>query len=115
MEDAKDMRTKSYSGSSSYRYDLILFPRILDFCLNFILNCKQQEQVERILIHNKEELEEFDAKHKENDIVFATFMKRLLYLLESCNFNIHILIENVSAKKTLSRLNWTDIGFATVV
>ena len=95
-DDAKDLRARSYAGSSSYRYDLILFPRVLDLCLNFIMNSKHQEQVERILIHNKEELEEFDSKYKENDIIFATFMKRLLYLLESCNFNIHILIENVS-------------------
>ncbi len=59
---------------SNYRYDLILFPRILDLCLTYI-----QESNDRSDMKPTIEL----------------FFKRLLYLLETCNFNIQILLNHV--------------------
>ena len=68
-------QTASNQSHSNYRYDLILFPRILDICLTFIQESNHKPDVKPAI---------------------EIFFKRLLYLLETCNFNIQILINNVS-------------------
>jgi hypothetical protein len=86
-----------YTSHSKYRYDLILFPRILELCLSFILTFKQEhELVDLEKVESKEDIQKFEIKYNKFNTIVEMFLKRLLYLLESCNFNIHILINNVS-------------------
>jgi len=82
-----------YTTHSRYRYDLILFPRILELCLNFISNFQQEEEIPQLmLVRTKENAGEFERKFNKFNRLSEQFSKRLLHLLESCNFNIHILI-----------------------
>ena len=59
-----------YTGGSQFRYDLILLPRLLDICLGFIAETRSTHQYS------------------------AVFLKRLVHLLETCSFNIHIFLGN---------------------
>lgn len=61
------------TNNLNYRYDLILFPRILDLCLTFIHESLNKSDIKPLAEH---------------------FFKRLLYLLETCHLNIQILISN---------------------
>jgi hypothetical protein len=82
-----------YTTHSKYRYDLILFPRILELCLNFINSYQQEEELPQLmLVKTQEDAEEFEKKFSKFNTLTEQFAKRLLHLLESCNFNIHILI-----------------------
>ena len=82
-----------YTSHYKYRYDLILFPRILELCLNYISSYQQTEELPQLmLVKTKENAEQFEEKFTKFNAIAEQFFKRLLYLLESCNFNIHILI-----------------------
>ena len=82
-----------YTTHSKYRYDLILFPRILELCLNFISTYQQEEEMPHLTqVKTKESAEEFEIKFKKFNTLTEQFSKRLLHLLGSCNFNIQILI-----------------------
>ena len=82
-----------YTSHSKYRYDLILFPRILELCLTFISSFQEEEELPQLmLVKTKQNTEQFEAKFTKTITIIEQFSKRLLYLLESCNFNIHILI-----------------------
>ncbi len=85
-----------YSLHSKYRYDLILFPRILEICFNYLIQMRNGQLVELNLISSAQMATEFQAKYIKSTSVVQQFFKRILYLLESCNFNVHILINNVS-------------------
>ena len=82
-----------YTSHSKYRYDLILFPRILELCLNFISSFQQDEELPQLaLVKTSEDAAQFETNFAKCNTIIEQFSKRLLYLLESCNFNIHILI-----------------------
>ena len=58
----------------SFRSDLILFPKLLELCSIFIF--------------------EKSGHNNEIEHVAIKFFKRIVHLLETCNYNIHILINN---------------------
>lgn len=100
------------SRTTSYRYDLILFPRILELCLSYILNVKQQQRMElSAKLDLEKDLEIFDSKYLKFNTITEAFLKRLLYLLESCHFNIQIILNNVSFEcfMNLEKLSFVSI------
>ena len=72
----------SIKSSPSYSYDLILFPHLIEICLNYII----------------ENIDSMIAKQSNSNISQSGiyFLKRILHLLQSCNFNIQIIINYVS-------------------
>ena len=89
------------TASTNSRYDLILFPRILELCLNYIISVRQQQRLDLSLIaSNDQNLEQtfksLDLKYDKFNANVEHFFKRLLYLLESCNLNIQTILNNVS-------------------
>lgn len=118
-------------GQNVHKYDLILFPKILELCLSFILGVKKKQYDElkecREVINRRNEeaaanietsdcvLEAFAKKYASFDRVTHAFLKRLIYLLETCNYNVQIIIYNnyrqhfidLLAKKPESMLNAT--------
>ncbi len=90
------------------KYDLILFPRILELCLNHIMATKKEQKSEILLIlkcassneTSKDDqinrMKDFELKYSKINQTSESFMKKLLYLLESCSLNIHIMLNNVS-------------------
>jgi hypothetical protein len=84
--DADEELTESFDdsikSSPSYSYDLILFPHIIEICLNYII-----ENIESMI--DKQSNSNFSQSG-------LYFLKRILHLLQSCNFNIQIIINYVS-------------------
>jgi hypothetical protein len=75
-----------YTSPSNFRYDLILFPRILEICLKCILEKKQSVESIDNLSKNKQ--------NSSQQLIIEIFLKRLLHLVETCNLNIQILLNN---------------------
>jgi hypothetical protein len=92
------------------KYDLILFPRVLDLCITYIISVKQQQKIDlNIILGQSGEIDEdklvrFSQKYSKFNLVVEQFLKRLLYLLESCNLNVHIMLNNVRYIKKTSKL-----------
>jgi hypothetical protein len=62
--------------NKSYPYDLILFPHIIEICLNYIC-------------------ENFNLNSTKFYQYSTTFLKRIIYLLQTSNINSQIIIKNV--------------------
>ena len=79
VTESFDDSTKS---NANYSYDLILFPKIIEICLNYIT-----ENIESLIVKES---------NSNVSLPGLYFLKRVLHLLQSCNFNIQIIINYVS-------------------
>jgi hypothetical protein len=86
------------NNSASYKYDLILFPKILEFCMTYLVQVKQEQYLDLREVCNKSAEEKVKLAHRYENFerVSQQFLKRLLYLLESSNLNVQIIINNVN-------------------
>jgi hypothetical protein len=97
------------ASAAGTKYDLILFPRVLELCIGYIISVRQQQKIDMIMIFSSQSstdeddsrLEKFDQKYAGFNAAIEQFFKRLLYLLESCNLNVQIMLNNVSHNKLL--------------
>ena len=95
-------QTRELNNQSNYKYDLILFPKILDICLSYIVGVKKRQYAEMREILEKcdgvearnERLEQFAQKYERFDRATHAYLKRVVYLLETCTFNVQILVYN---------------------
>lgn len=69
--ETKRYDLNGFMTHASFRSDLILFPKLLELCSTFIFENSTNRDIEQFAVQ---------------------FFKRLVYLLETCNYNIHILI-----------------------
>ena len=92
-----------FSSHSNYRYDLVLFPRVLDLCLSFMVEKKKTFATLRHTLATAGATtplgnpEKADEEECHFDMIVERFLKKLLHLLETCNFNVQIFISNVNA------------------
>lgn len=88
----------------NYKYDLILFPKILEICLSYLIGVKKKQYVKlkEIMVRGgggggeglSESLEKFALRYERFDKATHAYLKRVLYLLETCTFNVQIIIYN---------------------
>ena len=93
-EDSEEGKNVDQSQHQTPKYDLILFPKILELCLSFIIDTKKRQYLELLSLNSDEAFEEFARKNSSFNKVSQTFLKRLIYLLETCNYNVQIMIYN---------------------
>ena len=94
LNDSRSILNVYCTNSSKYRYDLILFPRILDICFNYLLQLRNNQLCDLNFINSPEDASKFQAKYLKSSTIVHQFLKKIVYLLESSNFNVHILINN---------------------
>ena len=93
-EDSEEGKNVDQTQHQTPKYDLILFPKILELCLSFIIDAKKSQYLELASLNSDEAFEEFARKYSSFNKVSQTFLKRLIYLLETCNYNVQIMIYN---------------------
>jgi hypothetical protein len=93
-------------GGAHYRYDLILFPRVLELCLVYMVEFMKQHAstADANCADATPPKEHYTQSVKHTMLRISKFLKRLLYLLESCNLNVQIIINNVSIVRERERV-----------
>jgi hypothetical protein len=94
LNDSRSLINVYCTNNSKYRYDLILFPRILDICFNYLLQLRNNQLCDLNFINSSEDAINFQVKYLKSSTIVHQFFKKIVYLLESSNFNVHILINN---------------------
>ncbi|RNA25940.1 hypothetical protein BpHYR1_037849 [Brachionus plicatilis] len=93
MEKRFDENFQPKTSDTRYRFDFIFYPRVLEICLNYITHIKRQQRMELISkITTLDELEKFDQKYKQFQSTSLNFLKRLLYLIETSNYNLQLIL-----------------------
>jgi hypothetical protein len=102
FNETKATTTGVSTAAASSKYDLILFPRILELCISYIISVKQQQKIDMNIIFSQSgtvDKEKFDLKYSKFNQAIEQFSKRLLYLLKSCILNVQIMLNNVRLRQ----------------